>query len=149
VPRFLYRAITQARHLINLEPSWGIGYCNLGFALATAGRAAEALASIRRAIELDGRTVHGIAWLGLSNAIAGKNAEALACLAELETYEKEGRSVAGWKLVVKAGLGDSDAVLRCLNEAYDERSASLVFHLTLPLVDRRSPARVLESEKSL
>ncbi len=128
-------AIAQARQLINLDPLWGSGHYVLGVALVTAGRAAKALASIQRAIELDGRVVHCIAWLGLSYAIAGKNDEALGCLAELETHEREGRSVAAWKLVVHAGLRDSDAVMRCLNEAFDEHSASLVFHLTHPLVD--------------
>jgi TolB-like protein len=128
-------AINQTRHLIDLEPFWGLAHYWLGGCLATVGRAAEALESSHRAIELDGRAVHCIAWLGVSNAIAGKLAEARACLAELATHEKEGRSVAAWKLPIHSALGDSDAVMRCLNEAFDERSASLVFHLTHPLID--------------
>ena len=128
-------AINQSRQLINIEPLWALGHYYLGTCLATTGKAAEAAECINRAIELDGRGVHCVAWLGLSYAIAGKDVEARACLAELETHEREGRSVWAWKLVIHAGLGDSDAIMRCLEEAFQERSASLLYHLTHPLVD--------------
>lgn len=114
---------------------WGLGHDAIAFALATAGRASEAMESIRRAIDLDGRSVHNIAWLGLIHAIAGRTSEAHACLAELESHEREGKSVSAWKLVVYAGLGDLDAVMQCLNHGFEERSSSLVFHLTHPLTD--------------
>ena len=128
-------AIQHARHVINLEPLWGLGHYALATALAVAGRANEAMECIDRAIELDGRSVQNIAWLGLVHAISGRGKEALSCLSELEKHEKEGKSVSAWKLVVYAGLGNLDAVMQCLNEGFDERSASLVFHLTHPLTD--------------
>lgn len=129
------RSIAEAGRLIELEPLWGSGHYWLGGSLAMCGRASEAIASIERGIQLDGRGVHYVAWLGCSNAIAGRSAAARRCLAELEAHERDGKSVWAWKLVVHAGLGDAGEVINCLEQAFDERSASLVFHLTHPLVD--------------
>ena len=43
---------------------------------------------------------------------------------------------------MRAGLGNADEVMSCLEAAFEERSAALVFHLTHPLVDRvRGDAR--------
>jgi len=118
-----------------MEPLWGFGHYVLGNPLALHGKVAEAQASIRRAIELDGRGVHYVAWLGVCYALASKYEEARACLEELEKHEREGRSVSAWQSEIHAVLGDADAVIRCLDKAFEERSASLLYHLTHPLVD--------------
>jgi Flp pilus assembly protein TadD len=128
-------AIERARHLIALDPLWGFGHYFLGTCLATAGRLTEARASLERAIELAGRGVHFVSWLGCVHGLAGREREAGECLADLESREGRGSDVAAWKLPIYSGLGDGGNVMRCLEEAYEERSASLVFHLTHPLVD--------------
>jgi TolB-like protein/Flp pilus assembly protein TadD len=128
-------AIERAHHLLALDPLWGSGHYFLGTCLATAGRLTEARASLERAIELAGRAVQFVSWLGCVHGLAGHEREALDCLAEMESREGGGSDVAAWKLPIYSGLGDGDNVMRCLEEAYQERSASLVFHLTHPLVD--------------
>ena len=128
-------AIKQSQQLLNIEPNVGIGHYFLGHHLATYGKPADAEQCINRAIELDGRYVHYVAWLGLCKAISGKEKEARRCLAELESYEREGKIVWPWKLVVFAGLNNSEAVMQCLDAAFHERSTSLLYHLTHPLVD--------------
>lgn len=56
-------------------------------------------------------------------------------MAELESHEQQGSNVAAWKLVVHSSLGNADQVMQLLEEAFQERSAALVFHLTHPVVD--------------
>ena len=129
------RAIEQADQVIALEPFSGFGHYVSGTALATAGKTAKAMVALNRAIDLDGRGAHLVAWLGVTHALAGRREEALACLGELEAGEREGKNVAAWKLCIHAGLDDPDQVMRCLNEAYEERSASIIYHLVHPLTD--------------
>ena len=128
-------AIDRARHLVALEPLWGLGHYALGVCLATTGRLAEARASLHRGIDLDGRGVHHVAWLGATHALSGSDSEAQKCLAELESHEQRGSNVAAWKLVVHSCLGNADQVMQLLEEAFQERSVSLVFHLMHPVVD--------------
>jgi hypothetical protein len=50
---------------------------------------------------------------------------------------------------VHSALGKTDKVLQLLEEAFEERSASLVFHLTHPLVDcvRENPRFIALSHR--
>lgn len=128
-------AIARAREAVNLAPLFGYGHYALGGSLATVGMVGEGVERLHRAINLDGRSVHYVSWLGFSYVMEGRQSEALDCLAELEVHERDGKSVWAWKLPIFAGLGETDRVMRCLEEAFEERSASLVFHLTHPLVD--------------
>ena len=128
-------AIARAREVVNLAPLLGYGHYALANSLATVDMVGEAIERLHRAIDLDGRSVHYVSWLGFSYVMDGRQAEALECLAELEAHERDGKSVWTWKLPIFAGLGETDRVMRCLEEAFEERSASLVFHLTHPLVD--------------
>ena len=128
-------AVAEGRRLTAQHPHWALGHYMLGVSLATAGHPTEAIASITRAIDLDGRGVHYVGWLGLANALAGRKADALDCLSELETREREGASVWAWQLCIYAGFDDTEQVIRCLNEAFEQRSTSLVFYLIHPLVD--------------
>jgi serine/threonine-protein kinase len=125
----------RARHLVALEPLWSQGHYGLGICLALTGRLAEARASLHRGIDLGGRAVQYVAWLGATHALSGRDSEAQKCLAELESHEHRGSNVAAWKLVVHSGLGNADQVMQLLEEAFQERSVSLVFHLTHPTVD--------------
>ena len=43
--------------------------------------------------------------------------------------------MAVWQLEIYSALGEAYGVMSCLEQAHDERSASLVFLLTHPLVD--------------
>jgi Flp pilus assembly protein TadD len=128
-------AIDRTRQLITVEPLWGFGHYLLAGSLARAGKLAEAETAAHRGIELDGRGAHHVAWLGFTYAMAGREDKARECLAEFESQERQGRNVAAWKLVINAGLGDTDRVMACLEEAFEERSTSLIFHLNHPLVD--------------
>jgi serine/threonine-protein kinase len=134
-------AIEQARQVVAFEPLYGYGHYALGCALLTAGHFEEANACFNRSIQLDGRTSHNVALSGIAYALIGRRDEALGCLAELDALDREGRSVAMWKLHVYAGLGDADNVIECLKVAVDQRNSSTLYMLTHPYTDfvRRDP----------
>jgi hypothetical protein len=71
----------------------------------------------------------------VSYALSGDDARALECIAELEEAALKGQSVWAWKLVIHAAFGQVDEVIRTLEQAYDERSSSLIIHLNHPFVD--------------
>jgi TolB-like protein/tetratricopeptide (TPR) repeat protein len=127
--------IETHQRLIALHPHWALGHFGMGATLSTLGRPAEATACHLRAIELDGRWPPHVAWLGVSFALSGRDAEALDCLAELEEQEHRGQSVWAWKLILHAAFGNADEVVRALEQAYEERSSSLIIHLNHPFVD--------------
>jgi serine/threonine-protein kinase len=139
--RDFHAAIEQARQVLALEPLYGYGHYALGCALLTAGHCEEATACFNRSIQLDGRMSHSVALLGMAYALVGRRDEALGCLAELDALDREGRSVAMWKLHVYAGLGDADNVIECLKVAVDQRNSSTLYMLTHPYTDfvRRDP----------
>jgi hypothetical protein len=52
-----------------------------------------------------------------SQAIAGNRSAAIDHLTALESFTRAGRSAWAWRLPIQAALGDSEAVMRCLEEA--------------------------------
>jgi serine/threonine-protein kinase len=139
--RDFHGAIEQAHQVVALEPLYGYGHYALGCALLTAGHCEEAIACFNRSIQLDGRASHYVALIGMAYALIGRRDEALGCLAELDALDREGHSVAMWKLHVYAGLGDADNVIACLKVAVDQRNSSTLYMLTHPYTDfvRRDP----------
>ncbi len=115
------RAITEARRLLELEPSayWGhlvIGSCHRDLRMFD-----EAIAAGRRAVELSGNSAAMLGWLGLSLASGGQKAEARALLKRLhgmaaQTYVPP--TSFAW---IHIGLGEMDSAFEWLDRAIDAR----------------------------
>jgi serine/threonine-protein kinase len=118
-----------------------------GMALGQQGRYEEALQSFQLALETD-RVPILLAMLGHTRAIAGQRREAELILTMLAEQAKT-RYISPYDIaVIHAGLGDRAAALAKLREAYEDRSAWLVFIDVDPRLDslREEPAfRELES----
>ena len=105
-----------------------------GMALGQQRRFAEAIDGFRRALDVD-RVPILLAMLGHTYAIAGNRAEAERVLTELQ-FEANTRYVSPYDIaVIHAGLGDRAAAIRALNEAFDDRSAWMVFLNVDPRLD--------------
>ncbi len=105
-----------------------------GMALGQLHRYEEALASFQRALETD-RVPILLAMLGHTRAIAGHRAEAEMILSMLAEQAKM-RYISPYDIaIIYAGLGDKVAALAKLNEAYEDRSAWLVFVNVDPRLD--------------
>jgi tetratricopeptide (TPR) repeat protein len=105
-----------------------------GMALGQLHRYEEALASFQRALETD-RVPILLAMLGHTRAIAGHRAEAEMILSMLAEQAKT-RYISPYDVaIIYAGLGEKTAALAKLNEAYEDRSAWLVFVNVDPRLD--------------
>jgi eukaryotic-like serine/threonine-protein kinase len=105
-----------------------------GMALGQQRRFAEAIDEFRRALQID-RVPILLAMLGHTYAIAGNRSEAERVLTELQ-FEASARYVSPYDIaVIHAGLGDRVAAIRALNEAFDDRSAWMVFLNVDPRLD--------------
>jgi tetratricopeptide (TPR) repeat protein len=130
-------AVGQLGQALELNPQSSYDLWAMGEALLLAGRPAEALAVLRRALEPSARTQASTAraLLGL-----GRRAEGLEILREME--RKGGQHYALPIASVYIALGDRDAALRWLERAYQARSANVAFLATDPMWDpMRSDAR--------
>jgi serine/threonine-protein kinase len=105
-----------------------------GMALGQQRRFAEAIDEFRRALDVD-RVPILLAMLGHTYAIAGNRSEAERVLTELQ-FEASSRYVSPYDIaVIHAGLGDRAAAIKALNEAFDDRSAWMVFLDVDPRLD--------------
>jgi len=132
-------AIREFREAIAQHPNWTWGNIKIARTYAEAGRTDEALASAATAEAMlhGGGTPLARSWLGYVYAMAGQEERAREILRELENAE--GRYVdpltTGY---LHVGLGDRDAVVKCAEQAYRERSPLAPHmraygHLTRPL----------------
>jgi len=105
-----------------------------GMALGQQHRYEDALAAFQRALETD-RVPILLAMLGHTRAIAGHRAEAEMILSMLAEQART-RYISPYDIaMIYAGLGDKAAALAKLNEAYEDRSAWLVFVNVDPRLD--------------
>ncbi len=119
--------IRCSRALIQSHSDLPIGHYNLGIACAQLGLYDEALAALRTAQALDPSSQHIVSLLGHTYAQAGKRQDALHAVDELEEIAKH-RYVDPFGFArIQAGLGDNEAALARLEEAYTIRSEELCF----------------------
>jgi tetratricopeptide (TPR) repeat protein len=105
-----------------------------GMALGQQQRYGEAIETFRRALDIE-RVPILLAMLGHTRAIAGHRADAEQILGLLAEQAAK-RYVSPYDLaVIHAGLGDRDAAIAALENAYEDRSAWMVFVNVDPRLD--------------
>ena len=104
-------AITEARRIVELHPTLAAGYDALGWALVDAGRPAEAIEPLERAVAMAGGRWLALANLGRAYAFVGRHDDARAIIARLER---------DW-----GGLGFGNFAMAAVHLALDERDAAL------------------------
>jgi Flp pilus assembly protein TadD len=87
----------------------------------------EALAEFEKAVELSHRGANSLASLGHAYAVNGNREGAQKALGELRERAKKEPISAFQIALVNVGLGDKDAALAALEEAYRERSTLLTY----------------------
>jgi TolB-like protein/Tfp pilus assembly protein PilF len=138
------RAIEHGRKVVEFYPQYSRAYEDLGRAYEQAGQLDLAIATFRRALEIEDSS--GVrASLAFSSALAGKIDEVRRIAAGLKEMEKTTFVSSYSFALVALGLGDVDETFRRLNQAYDERSSSMPFLKTNPRFDSiRGDARFAE-----
>ena len=132
--RMYDQAIQRSRTVLELEPDFGVAYEYLGYAYASKGMYAEAIAQYQNVLRVakTGRT--GIqCYLGYAYAKSGKRDEALAIL---DTLKKTKQYVSPFELgVLYVGLGDKEAALAELERAYAAHDLQMQFLKVEPSYD--------------
>ena len=120
-------AIEQCNRVLELDPNYPRGHEVLGWAYLKQGHYPEAIAELRKAVEISSRKDRRtLSSLGCGYALSGQRAEALEVLKELEgkyqRHEAVGRDVGA----VYAGLGDKDRAFGWLEKDFQSRSGLLM-----------------------
>jgi serine/threonine-protein kinase len=134
-------AIGRFEKALELDDNFIPAHGWLGMALGQQHRYEEALASFQRALATD-RVPILLSMLAHTRAIAGQRREAEMILSMLGEQGKT-RYISPYDIaVIHAGLGDRAAALAKLQEAYEDRSAWMVFINVDPRLDplRDEPA---------
>jgi tetratricopeptide (TPR) repeat protein len=120
-------AIVQIRKTLELDPNFPGAHLSLGGMYVSQGEFEEGIAELQKARMLAGSGPTGLSSLGYAYARAGRRSEAVRMLAELLEFSEQGYSVSASIAYVYCGLGDKDKAFEWLEEAYRERSSSVLF----------------------
>lgn len=100
------------------------------------GRTDEALAALRRAIELDPDAVSPVAASALAHAAAGRRAEARSVLERLLAERGRRYVPEGDLAAIHLALGEVDEAFAWLERALHERDGQMPYLAVDPLFDR-------------
>jgi eukaryotic-like serine/threonine-protein kinase len=128
-------AIEQLQKALEMDPNYGLTHWYLGEAYEQKAMYPEATAELRKAQGLLKENVAVEAEMGLVYALSGKRDEAQKVIDELKQISK-GRYVSSYHLaLIYIGLGEKDRAFESLENAYRERSDSLVYLKVDPRLD--------------
>jgi serine/threonine protein kinase/tetratricopeptide (TPR) repeat protein len=120
---------------IELAPEFWAFYMDRGRALERAGRLDKALAQYQRGIQLSGADPGRSTALACWNATAGRTDEARTILAAMKT-PREGTYMPPYAIAsVHALLGETDAAIQALQEAFERRDRAMMFLKVNPRLD--------------
>ena len=127
-------AIAQYKRVLSLDPNFGYAFWGLGLAYWQKGMKPEAIAEMRKYIELSGSSL-GKGDLGFFLAKFGQRDEAIRLLGELKQASSR-RYVRGSSIaLIHLGLGEKEEALDWLEKEIDERGASPGSYAVMPELD--------------
>jgi TolB-like protein/DNA-binding winged helix-turn-helix (wHTH) protein/Tfp pilus assembly protein PilF len=122
-------AVEQSRKILQMDPNFAVGHYELGQALAQKHMYDEAIAELQRSIALSARSLLFAANLGSVYAVSGREEEAKKIIDDLQSQHDQDTSADAYIAMIYVGLGDHDAAMIWLNEAYEARfKASILLH---------------------
>ncbi|MGB9074906.1 MAG: winged helix-turn-helix domain-containing protein [Terriglobales bacterium] len=133
--RHYERAIEQARQLIELDPTYDLGYLIVGQVRCMEHAFDESVAALRKASELSGKSPMVLGWLGLALAQGGNITEARALLQNL--YARAERTYVppsnfAW---IHFGLGEIDDAFVWMDRAVEARDNMMTPIKSYPFLD--------------
>ena len=128
-------AIEQLRKTIEMDPNYGLAHWYLGLAYEQSAMYAQAAAELQTAKDLLKKNVGIEAGIGRVDALSGKRAEAEKVIDELKDLSKHVYVSSYHVASIYASLGDKERAFEWLENAYKERSDSLVYLKVDPKMD--------------
>jgi len=111
-------ALSEALRALELDSSSARAHATLGWAYLKKDMPDRGIAELQRAVELAPGYSQWLAQLGQALAEQGRREEALDALRRLEEMARESYVSPNHLAYVYTGLGDQEAALDCLEEAY-------------------------------
>jgi serine/threonine protein kinase/tetratricopeptide (TPR) repeat protein len=118
-------ALEEARRAVQDEPDAPRCHSNLGWALIFHGESAEGIASLEHAVALSPGATLFLSQLGQACAITGDLARARKILVQLHDLATREFVSPYHFAYVHAGLGEADAAIDCLEQAFERRSGAI------------------------
>lgn len=133
-------AEAQFRNTLRVDPEFGFAHFGLAYVLTKLGRYAEARDHLQLASPR-ATGAFGLSVAGQLAALAGRKDEARQVALELSALKARGAASPLDVGAVYAGLGDDDRALDLFEEAFEQKTAQLVWLRVDPLLDpvRRHP----------
>ena len=128
-------AEAQLRRVLADDPDAFAARVALGLVRLRRGGAADAVGEMERAVLDSGGNAWVLGSLGYAYGVTGRAGEARAVLARLDEAARVGRVSPFARASVWMGLGDHDAALAALEEAYAERSGWMIFLKVEPMLE--------------
>ncbi len=125
----------ELKAIIDTERGFSNSYLMMGFVYERLGRHEEAIESLNTALELLSGTIVPLAVQGYVFATSGKREEALRILAKLKELGEQRYVSPYFPALVYTGLGDHEAALASLEEAFEQRDEWLIWLGTEPKFD--------------
>jgi TolB-like protein/tetratricopeptide (TPR) repeat protein len=119
-------AMEQARLLLAVDPNYATGHVLVGVVRGAERKFDEAIAALRKAVELTNGIPVWLGWLGLPLAQSGEVAEARALLARLHATAERVYVPASCFAWIHLGLGEIDEAFSWMDRAIDERDPMMV-----------------------
>jgi TolB-like protein/Flp pilus assembly protein TadD len=128
-------AVEEYRKALEIDPGFAMAHFFLGQVYIEMGRATEAIRELEQAIELAGGSPEMIATLACAHARGGNGEEARKVLEGLQIQGRQRYVSPVVEAQVHVALGNSDAALARLEDAYEARAADLLWIGVRPLFD--------------
>jgi serine/threonine-protein kinase len=129
------RARHHLEHALEMNPTAEETYRILGLVHSVEGRHADAVSTLREALELPGAGSYSLATLGFALARAGEAREAERIAADLESRSKRQYVSPAAMSMVRLGLGEFDRALDWMERAHAERRGWLAYLSVNPIFD--------------
>jgi len=128
-------AVEQCQKTLAMESTFMPAHLLLGEANLAKGQFPEALAELKKALELSEGDTNELAALAYGHAVAHEAAEARKILQELKDRSQQTYVQPLALAMIQIGLGDRGEAFAWLSKAFDDRSAGLVYLKVDPVFD--------------
>lgn len=128
-------AIDECQKTLGIDSSFAPGHVLLGRAQLQAGRLAEGVAELKKALDLSEGDTNEAAAVAYGLAVAGRRAEASAALQDLQARSQQTYVPPLSIALVYIALDQKAEAFEWLGRAFDDRSAGLVYARVDPALD--------------
>jgi TolB-like protein/Flp pilus assembly protein TadD len=137
-------SIATYRSMLDAVPDFSYGLATYAWSLRGAGRPDEAVIASEKALEHSGGGQFFVSGLGSSYALAGRTADARAALKRLQEMSERTYVSPYHRSLIHLHLGERDAALALLKEAYEIGDGWLVWIGVEPQFDRLRGTPIFE-----